>query len=73
MILEDPDDVDSDDPDELPESVKSAGFIYVIGMQDVQGIVANLKQQKNATSLDEEDYFEAFIYYLKNDAYKVVA
>lgn len=67
VMVEDPDDVDSDYPDEDPDVVKDAGYRYVMGIQSIQGIVNNANLQKN-NALDE-DFFKAFIYYFENDAF----
>ncbi|MEQ9770327.1 hypothetical protein ABRQ03_05610 [Pectobacterium jejuense] len=67
VMVEDPDDVDSDDPDEDPEVVKDAGYRYVMGIQSIQGIVNNVNLQKNNVS--DEDLFKAFIYYFGNDGF----
>ncbi|MFP1762735.1 hypothetical protein [Lonsdalea quercina] len=66
-MIEDPDDVDSDDLDEDPDVVKDAGYRYVMGIQSVQGIVNNANLQKN--NVLDEDLFKAFIYYFENDAF----
>ncbi|GKW22344.1 hypothetical protein ACI51Z_16310 [Pectobacterium carotovorum] len=67
VMVEDPDDVDSDDPDEDPEVVKDAGYRYVMGIQSIQGIVNNANLQNN--NVLDEDFFKAFIYYFENDAF----
>ncbi|KUI96673.1 MULTISPECIES: DUF7716 domain-containing protein [Vibrio] len=67
VIIEDPDDVDSDDEDEDPIAVKDAGYRYVLGIQTIQSIVNNLKMQKN--NIRDGDLFKAFIYYFENDAF----
>ncbi|ULR32526.1 hypothetical protein MJO48_07555 [Dickeya fangzhongdai] len=64
VMVEDPDDVDSDDPDEDPDVVKDAGYRYVMEIQSIQGIVNNANLQKNVS---DEDLFKAFIYYFEND------
>lgn len=67
VMVEDPDDVDSDDPDEDPEVVKDAGYRYVMGIQSIQGIVNNANLQNN--NVLDEGFFKAFIYYFENDAF----
>jgi hypothetical protein len=65
-IVHDVDDV-QDESIDLPRIVIQSGFDYVIGIQAVQGIVANLKS-RSALPTDEE-LLQAFIFYLANDAY----
>lgn len=67
VMIEDPDDIDSDDLDDDPEVVKNAGFRYVMGIQSLKGIVNNAKLQRNIVS--DEDLFKAFIFYFENDAF----
>lgn len=69
-VLEDPDDVDSDDPEALPDSVGQEGCVYAISMQDLRGVVENLKAQTREPS--DEALFSALMYYLRNDAFIVV-
>jgi hypothetical protein len=63
----DPDDVDGLDEDENPAFAEQAGLRYVLSVQEVQGIVANARQQKSDLSLD--DLVVAFNFYYDNDAY----
>lgn len=67
VIIDDPDDVDSDDPDEDPSAVKDAGYRYVLGMQTIQSIVNNLSLQKS--NITDNDLFIAFMYFFENDAF----
>ncbi|WP_409309263.1 hypothetical protein [Pectobacterium sp. B1J-3] len=67
VMIEDPDDIDSDDPDEDPEIVKNAGYRYVMSIQSVQSVVNNVKQQRETTL--EEDLFNAFMFYFEHDAF----
>lgn len=66
-MIEDPDDVNSDDPDDDPDIVKDEGYRYVMGVQTVQSIVKNLNAQN--INFSDEDLFKAFIYYFKYDAF----
>ena len=66
-MIEDPDDVDSDDPDEDPLVVKAAGYRYVMGCQSVKSIVDNAKAQRK--NLSDEALFKCFMFYLENDAF----
>ncbi|WP_323637283.1 hypothetical protein [Pectobacterium polaris] len=67
VVIEDPDDVDSCEPDEDPEIVKNAGYRYFMGIQSVQGIVSNTKSQINNVS--DEELFSALMFYFENDAF----
>ncbi|AFI89097.1 hypothetical protein F6Q07_06285 [Pectobacterium parmentieri] len=67
VMIEDPDDVDSDDPDEDPDVVKNAGYRYVMGIQSIQGIVNNAKLQLN--NISDESLFTCFIFYFERDAF----
>ena len=65
MVL-DPDDVE-DDEDDVPRDAKENNLMYALGIQTIQSIVSNLKQQK--PDISENDLLEAFLYYYNNDAY----
>ncbi|AOR64124.1 hypothetical protein KU73_12170 [Pectobacterium wasabiae] len=67
VMIEDPDDVDSDDPDEDPDVVKNAGYRYVMGIQSIQGIVNNAKCQLN--DISDTSLFTCFIFYFEHDAF----
>ena len=60
---------DLDDMEEVPGFALENGLQDVLGIQQIQDIVNNVKQQKSDCS--SHDLFEALIYYYKNDAYLV--
>ncbi len=62
-------DADDCDEDEVYPEAAARGLSYVIGIQDVQSIVENARQQKPEAEAD--DLFQAFTYYLNNDAFIV--
>ncbi|MCW2256720.1 hypothetical protein M2263_002811 [Providencia alcalifaciens] len=66
-MIEDPDNVDSDDPDADPEVIKEANYRYVLSIQTLQSIVSNARLQK--MSVTEKELFQCFIYFFSNDAY----
>ncbi len=51
----------------VPEHVMTTGLEYAMGMQSVQGIVANARAQKEEPS--EDDLLSAFLHYYDNDAF----
>lgn len=61
--------VGSDDPDDdAPDKAAAAlGFDYVMGMDVVQSIVANAREQKPRATADE--LLAAFLHYYDRDAY----
>lgn len=67
IIVEDPDNVDPDEPDSDPEVVREAGYRYVMTMQSVRSIVTFARQQRERVS--DEALIESFLYYVQNDAY----
>ena len=66
-MIEDPDDVESDELDDDPEIIKEANYKYVLSIQMLQRIVTNAKLQKE--NVTEEDLLQCLIYYFNNDAY----
>jgi hypothetical protein len=56
-----------DDNEEIPKVAAQNNYCYVLNIADIQDIVDNVKQQKPDCS--EIDLFEAFLYYIKNDAF----
>ena len=66
-IVEDPDNVDPDDPDSDPDVVREAGYRYVMSMQSVRSIVTYARQQRERVS--DGALIESFLYYVQNDAY----
>lgn len=66
-IIEDPDNIDSDDPDDDPDVIKEADYRYVLSIQILQSIVANAKSQE--INITEEELLQCVIYYFNHDAY----
>ncbi len=64
-LLLDPDDVD--DIDDVPDAARAAGYDYVLMMNDVRGVVANLLDQTPRPS--DALRFAALRFYLDRDAY----
>jgi hypothetical protein len=63
VVLEEEEDIN-------PESasyIAKNHFRYVLTIQDIQGIVSNVKLQKGEASVDE--FFQAFLFYVDNDAF----
>ncbi|QFT87264.1 hypothetical protein FIU87_01180 [Bacillus sp. THAF10] len=58
---------DLEDDEELPKFALDNGFKYVLSIADVQDIVDNAQQQLLECS--ELELFQAFHYYIKNDAF----
>ena len=65
MVL-DPNDVE-DDEDDVPREAKEKRLMYTLGIQTIQSVVRNLKQQEH--DISEVDLVAAFLYYYENDAY----
>ena len=65
-VICDPDDVESED-DEIPQIAKEMGLPLSIGIQDIQQVMDNARQQVEDCSI--EQLFEAFLYYYDNDAF----
>lgn len=66
-IILDPDDNDSDDPDEEPVVVKRLGFKPALGVSETQEVVLNAESQ--LTNINAPDLIRAFNYYYANDAF----
>ncbi|MEY1274275.1 DUF7716 domain-containing protein [Proteus mirabilis] len=66
-MIEDPDDVESDELDDDPEVIKEANYRYVLTIQMLQSIVTYAKLQK--ANVTEEELLQCLIYYFNNDAY----
>lgn len=66
VVICDPDDVESED-DEIPQIAKEMGLPLSIGIQDIQQVMDNARQQVEDCSI--EQLFEAFLYYYDNDAF----
>ena len=65
-LVWDPDDVDSDE-DEVPKIAEENGLLCCIGIQVIQQVVDNARQQLQNCSV--EQLFDAFLYYYDNDAF----
>lgn len=65
----DPDDIE-DNADEEPRFAIDNNLKYVLGMQEVEGIVINAYEQKS--SCTENDLLDAFLYYYNNDAFIIL-
>ena len=58
---------ETDDPDEVPDFAKQNELKYALSVHEVQGIVANAKQQLGKVAMPR--LIEAFNFYYKNDAF----
>ena len=65
-VICDPDEVESED-EEIPQVAKEMGLPLNIGVQDIQQVVDNARQQVEDCSIQQ--LFEAFLYYYDNDAF----
>src|SRR4051794_16649868 len=65
----DPQESDSDKPDDAPPFAKEHGFHYALGISAVRDIVANARLQQ--PHVDTEDLVEAFMHYFDHDAFIV--
>lgn len=65
-VICDPDEVESED-EEIPQIAKEMGLPLSIGVQDIQQVVDNARQQVEDCSIQQ--LFEAFLYYYDNDAF----
>lgn len=65
VLVWDVDDVDGED--DLPEAARALGYEYVLGVHDIQGIVANAWEQRPGASV--ADLLVAFRHYLDRDAF----
>lgn len=66
VIVWDPDDVESEE-DEIPKIAEELGLHSSLGIQDIQAVVENAKEQINDCSV--EQLFEAFLYDYDHDAF----
>ncbi|NVJ11099.1 hypothetical protein HUW63_38680 [Myxococcus sp. AM001] len=62
-IIANPDDYDNDDN---PVELSNIGYRYVLLCDDLTSIVSNIREQ--GVTPDEGLIYDAFIYYLENDA-----
>jgi hypothetical protein len=53
--------------DDEVESIELENMKYIIGISSIQGVVENIRQQVNSPNLNQ--LFEAFEYYIENDAF----
>lgn len=67
VIVEDPDNVDPNDPDSDPDVVRDAGYRYIMTMQSVRSIVSYARLQRETIS--DDALLESFLYYFQYDAY----
>ena len=58
---------DLEDDEEVPKFATDNKLMYVLGIQDIQDIVNNAREQK--AQIQDIELFEAFMYYFKNDAF----
>ena len=68
-LVLDPDSVDTDG-DEEPAEAKEHGFSYILAIQDIQSIHANLEAQIGAVQVDQ--LLAAFLHYVERDAFIVL-
>ena len=69
-LVLDPDDVETDE-DEEPAEAQRHGYTYVLSIQDIQSIAANLKAQGGVTTKGQ--MLPAFIHYVERDAFIVLS
>ena len=67
VLIWDVDDVDENT--DLPAEAKSLGMVYVLGMQTIQGIVSNAKEQRPEASI--ERLLDALDFYYRNDTFVI--
>ncbi|MEP9393346.1 hypothetical protein ABLE92_08240 [Gordonia sp. VNQ95] len=65
VLVWDVDDVSDDD--DLPEAARALGYEYVLGVVDLQGIVANAWDQRPEANV--ADLLVAFRHYVDRDAF----
>ena len=65
VVIWSPDDCDEGEED--PQIARSNGLTYALGVSVGQDIVANAREQKPDSTLDE--LLRAFLFYYKNDAF----
>lgn len=68
-LVLDPDGVDTDEEDE-PAEAKKRGFSYILSIQDIQSIYANL--EAHVAIVQAEQMIAAFLYYVEQDAFTTV-
>ena len=65
----DPQESETDKPDDAPPFAKKHGFNYALGISEVKDIVANARLQR--PNVDAEGLVEAFMHYIDHDAFIV--
>lgn len=65
-VILDPDDVE-DDEDDLPKYAKDHNLTYALSIQNIEGIVENVREQKREPTI--EDYLQAYLFYYDHDAF----
>jgi hypothetical protein len=65
VLVWDVDDVE--DRTDLPAKATRLGYDYVLGIQDIQAVVANARDQRSAATMD--DLLSALAHHLRADAY----
>lgn len=68
-LVLDPDSVETDG-DEEPAEAKGRGFTYILAIQDILSIHANLEAQMGTVQVDQ--LLTAFLYYVERDAFIVL-
>ncbi|RGE19262.1 hypothetical protein [Leucobacter sp. wl10] len=66
VLVWDVDDV-VDDGSDLPAAARALGYEYLIGIQDVRGVVENARAQRPAPTI--ADLLAALRYYVAHDAF----
>lgn len=66
-IIANPDDFVDYDNEEDPVELSGIGYRYILLCDDIASIVSNVREQ--GIALDESVLYDAFIYYLENDAF----
>lgn len=61
----------TDESDDVPPFAKEQRLGYVLGISTVQDIVANARQQKHDSEID--DLMKAFLFYYDTDAFIVLS
>lgn len=62
-----PDDFENEPDPDRPKFASENGLYYALGMQVIESIVENARDQKQDATMS--DLVDAFIYYYDNDAY----
>ncbi|MBN3729659.1 hypothetical protein [Burkholderia sp. Tr-20390] len=62
-----PDDFENEPDPDRPRFAVENGLYYALGMQVIESIVENARDQRRAATIS--DLVDAFVYYCDNDAY----